>query len=42
LARDVHSRLLTVREGQVQVGKLEGQLKALMLEAEDFEAGWDA
>ena len=37
LARDVHSRLLTMREGQLDVGRLEGQLKALMLEAEDFE-----
>jgi hypothetical protein len=36
LARDVHSRLLTVREGPIHVGTLEGQLKALMLEADDF------
>jgi len=32
LARDVHSRLLTVQEGQLDVGRLECQLKALMLE----------
>jgi len=36
LARDVHSRLLTVQEGQLDVGRLERQLKALMLEAEDL------
>ena len=35
LAQDVHSRLLTVPEGQIDVGKLEGQLKALMLEANE-------
>ena len=36
LARDVHSRLFTVRQGQPDVGKLAEQLKALMLEAEAF------
>jgi hypothetical protein len=36
LARDVHSRLLTVRDEERRVGVLEGALKALMAEAEDF------
>jgi hypothetical protein len=36
LARDVHSRLLTVREQERRVAVIEGALKALMAEAEDF------
>ena len=36
LARDVGSQLLTVHEGQLDVGMLEGQLKALMPDADDI------
>jgi hypothetical protein len=41
LARDVSSRLLTVRPGQMDVDKLEARLTALMLEADDFESSWN-
>jgi len=36
LARDLHSRLLTVRPGQVEVEELEAKLEALLVEAHDF------
>ena len=39
LARDVGSRLLTVHDGQLDVGALESQLKALMLEADQAQFG---
>jgi hypothetical protein len=38
LARDVHSRLLALQVGQYQREKLEAQLKAMTLEAEELTA----
>jgi len=39
LARDVHSQLLTVKEEELEVDHLAAQLKALMLEAEEYGPG---
>ena len=41
LARDVHSRLLTVGEAEIQPGRLVPMLKALVLEAEQGEPDWN-
>lgn len=40
LARDVHAMLLPLREGRVDLGKLQGKLKALAAVAEESGPGW--